>query len=390
MPRLRTSDIATLGTARRGRRPSGPGADVPRLRSLVLAVLTAGAGLATVGAGPAAAACTSASKPAGMKVALWERSDCTGSPANIGRSGEDDVPDFTRFPHTERVVDVNDDRSSLAVGQGYCVRLFDFKSYGGEASSLFCGAVTKPAAYKLGSLGDRVTSMRTCPADTRNLCNAKLPPTTTTPTDPTTPQPPENPDEFPPEDFPPPSDLPPELPPEEGPSEPAPLDPLRFDKASKRCSKGSTTGARALRAWMLETGIARRSTPTIYRCGKRRDLHSSGRAVDFPARSQDAAQQLIALLSADEFALARRMGVQEIISDGTFWSAAKPSPNLRRYRGKSPHRRSVHVGLNKQGAALRTSYWTDGPAAIASGESPAPSAGDFPAPAPGDFPPPPS
>lgn len=141
-----------------------------------------------------------------------------------------------------------------------------------------------------------------------------------------------------------------------------PNDGLRFDRAGRRCSGGSTQGARALRIWLQETAIAQRRQAGIYQCAKRRrgrrwDLHGEGRAVDFQPASRSAAEALVALLLADNHALVRRMGIQEIIYNGRVWSVAQPSPVLRRYRGASPHRRSVHIGLNRKGARMQTSFW---------------------------------
>lgn len=86
-----------------------------------------------------------------------------------------------------------------------------------------------------------------------------------------------------------------------------------------------------------------------------------------------AAKRLIALLLAPDrlgnpHALARRMGIQEIIwSCRSWWSGARW---MQRYslcfdrRGKRTkisdtlaHRDHIHFGLSRPGARMRTSFW---------------------------------
>ncbi len=120
-----------------------------------------------------------------------------------------------------------------------------------------------------------------------------------------------------------------------------------------------------------------------YRCemwGKHEaSLHAEGRALDWhldvtvPAQRREA-ERLIALLLApdaagNEQALARRMGVQEIIWDCGYWSSRMtdfmPYAPCVTKRGKLrqrvdptvAHRNHVHFGLTKAGAAGRTSFW---------------------------------
>jgi hypothetical protein len=71
-------------------------------------------------------------------------------------------------------------------------------------------------------------------------------------------------------------------------------------------------------------------------------------------------------------ALARRMGVEEIIWDCSYWGAGMDefkaySPCLNRngdvriHVNKTiAHRDHLHLGLSKAGAAKRTSFWTAG------------------------------
>jgi hypothetical protein len=160
-----------------------------------------------------------------------------------------------------------------------------------------------------------------------------------------------------------------------------PIEPSTYDPAT-RCSKRERPGTTALVAW-LEAHAEGESWGT-YRCerwGKRSaSLHAENRAVDWhldaaSAAGRREADRLIALLLApdragNEQALARRMGVEEVIWNCRYWAAGMPGP--RRYSpcltrtgrisGRvdktTAHRDHVHLGLTRAGAAARTSFWT--------------------------------
>jgi hypothetical protein len=159
-----------------------------------------------------------------------------------------------------------------------------------------------------------------------------------------------------------------------------PVDDYASD-AARRCRKSPMPGALALQRWL--TLNVRGTSWGIMRCsrlGRRRfSLHAEGRAVDWhldaaSPTDRRAARRLIALLLASDragnpHALARRMGIQEIIWDcRSWWSGAdgtEPySPCLDRRgrprRNVNPtvaHRDHVHIGLNLAGARERTSFW---------------------------------
>jgi hypothetical protein len=108
-------------------------------------------------------------------------------------------------------------------------------------------------------------------------------------------------------------------------------------------------------------------------------LHAEGRALDWhldvrTGVGRRAGRRLIELLLAPDrtgnpFALARRMGIQEIIWDcRAWWSGSERfveySPcygkNGRRRRHVDPttaHLDHVHLGLNWPGARKQTSFW---------------------------------
>jgi len=120
-----------------------------------------------------------------------------------------------------------------------------------------------------------------------------------------------------------------------------------------------------------------------YRCerwGKHSaSLHAEDRAIDWhldvtSAADRADAKNLIDLLLApdkdgNQHALARRMGVEEIIWDCSYWSAGSPdfgpygpcyskSGKLRKHVDPTiAHRNHIHLGISKRGAAARTSFW---------------------------------
>jgi hypothetical protein len=165
------------------------------------------------------------------------------------------------------------------------------------------------------------------------------------------------------------------------PAAPAPpIDGYRYDHA-KRCVKHPSKGAVALVDWLKHN--SRGVFWGIMRCEKlsRSDysLHSEGRAVDWhlsvhsAADRRDARKLIERLLAPDgagnPHALARRMGVQEIIWDcHSWWSGASGMGPYsvcydRRGRRKKhvnetlAHRDHVHIGLNLPGARKQTSFW---------------------------------
>jgi hypothetical protein len=154
-----------------------------------------------------------------------------------------------------------------------------------------------------------------------------------------------------------------------------PIDDYRYDHA-KRCVKSPTPGAKSLVGWLKRN--SRGQFWGIMRCerlSKRNySLHSEGRAIDWhldarKPRDRRAASRLIRrLLATDEagnsHALARRMGVQEIIWNcKSWWSGSEgmePYSLCRKRRRVSrtlAHRDHIHIGLNRAGARKRTSFW---------------------------------
>lgn len=158
------------------------------------------------------------------------------------------------------------------------------------------------------------------------------------------------------------------------------IDEYQYDTAT-RCTNSVRAGMSSLQRW-LERHAAGTSWG-IMRCEKwgkgSASLHAEGRAIDWALNARipterRAARRLISLLLATDkagntHALARRMGVQEIIFDCQGWFSG--SDGMRPYsacfnrEGKArkrvddstAHRNHVHIGLNRDGAAKRTSFW---------------------------------
>ena len=123
-----------------------------------------------------------------------------------------------------------------------------------------------------------------------------------------------------------------------------------------------------------------------YRCEKwgkgQASLHAENRAIDWHldvsnSADERAAEKLIRLLLAPDTAgnpqaLARRMGVEELIWDCGYWGAGMTQfteygpcygkrGKLKRKLNKTvAHRDHVHIGMTKRGAAARTSFWSRG------------------------------
>jgi hypothetical protein len=159
-----------------------------------------------------------------------------------------------------------------------------------------------------------------------------------------------------------------------------PIDDYASDD-SRRCRRNPMPGTLALERWLdrnvrgVSWGIMRCS-----RLDKRRfSLHADGRAIDWHLDASSridrrAARRLITMLLATDragntHALARRMGIQEIIWDcRSWWSGAdrmEPYSLCFDRRGRRrknvnvtlAHRDHVHIGLNLAGARKHTTFW---------------------------------
>jgi hypothetical protein len=157
-----------------------------------------------------------------------------------------------------------------------------------------------------------------------------------------------------------------------------PIEDFRYDPAT-HCNGGKIMpGARALAKWLDRH--ARGELWGIYRCEHwgphSASLHSEGRAVDWHLdasvpKEKRAAMNLISVLRArdrygEQFALARRMGVQGLIFNCHAWWGGDwvrydycyRNGHRRHHLDRTEaHMDHVHIELNKPGAHKRTSFW---------------------------------
>jgi hypothetical protein len=159
-----------------------------------------------------------------------------------------------------------------------------------------------------------------------------------------------------------------------------PIEASIYDKAT-HCSPKTRPGVVKLQRWLEDNvrGVFWGS----YRCEKwgthEASLHAENRAIDWHLDAHDradrrAARELIDLLLApdnagNEQALARRMGVEELIWDCGYWGAGMSEPmpyrpcygrrgTLKRHVDVTvAHRDHIHIGMTKAGAKAKTSFW---------------------------------
>jgi len=168
-----------------------------------------------------------------------------------------------------------------------------------------------------------------------------------------------------------------------------PADPEEYDAAT-HCSTTVRPGMVALVGWLGRN--VRGSNWGTYRCEMwgphEASLHAENRAVDWhldvrvPA-DRAAGRALIDMLLAPDrtglpHALARRMGVEEIIWDCSYWGAGmdefkpysacfnKLGERRRHVDPTAGHLDHLHIGMSQAGAAKRTSFWAATGAAGAS------------------------
>jgi hypothetical protein len=154
-----------------------------------------------------------------------------------------------------------------------------------------------------------------------------------------------------------------------------PIDDETYDPAT-HCNPTPHKGVEAMIRWLERN--AQGVNWGSYRCemwGKdSASLHAENRAIDWHPTSRAAAAKLIDLLLApdnegNQHALARRMGVEELIWDCSYWGAGAPDfgkygycygPNGVRKKNLDPtaaHMNHVHIGMSIKGSRAQTSFW---------------------------------
>lgn len=91
--------------------------------------------------------------------------------------------------------------------------------------------------------------------------------------------------------------------------------------------------------------------------------HKDGRAVDFMINANDPAQKKVAddivgWLTANNGAMARRLGVMYLIWNRQIWGTWDIAGGWKPYSGVSPHTDHIHTSLTWDGAMKNTSWWT--------------------------------
>jgi hypothetical protein len=148
-----------------------------------------------------------------------------------------------------------------------------------------------------------------------------------------------------------------------------------YDTAT-HCNPAPHRGVVAAIGWL--TRHAQGVNWGSYRCerwGKgSASLHAENRAIDWHPASRAAAAKHIELLLApdragNEHALARRMGIEELMWDCSYWGAGAPQfgdyaycygRNGKRKKHIDPtagHMDHVHIGFSHKGARGQTSFW---------------------------------
>jgi len=161
-----------------------------------------------------------------------------------------------------------------------------------------------------------------------------------------------------------------------------PIEPPVYDRARRCTPRKARPGVVAMTMW-LQANV-RGAFWGSYRCERwgedSASLHAENRAIDWhldvaTRADRRTALGLIRLLLAPDAlgnpeALARRMGVQELIWDCGYWGAGmqtfrpygacyKPDGRPRRRVDRTTaHMDHVHIGMSRDGAMARTSFWT--------------------------------
>ncbi len=161
-----------------------------------------------------------------------------------------------------------------------------------------------------------------------------------------------------------------------------PIELPAYDRATRCTPRAVRPGVDAFVRWLDVSAAG--VLWGVYRCERwgagRASLHAEKRAIDWHLNAGNpgdrrVAHALIAMLLAPDRAgnpqaLARRMGVEEIIWDCGYWGAGmggfRPyGPCLtrsgalrRRVNVTIAHRDHIHFGMTRDGAMGRTSFWS--------------------------------
>jgi len=182
------------------------------------------------------------------------------------------------------------------------------------------------------------------------------------------------------------------------------IEPLASYVGQTVCSPAAKPGTAAFASMLLKTYPHTRSLGISRSCSSGgKSEHKEGRAFDwgvsaYDARDAQSVRELLTWLLAtdkhgNQYAMARRLGIQYIIWNRRIWGAYSASSGWRTYTGASPHTDHVHFSLSWAGARKKTSFWTKNfpngqiappPAPTRPSPEPAPIGGGRDNPRPGD------
>jgi hypothetical protein len=161
-----------------------------------------------------------------------------------------------------------------------------------------------------------------------------------------------------------------------------PMDPEIYQPAT-HCTHRPARGALMLQSWLTinrKLGVSFGIEECRHVHGSRTiSLHAEGRALDWglnafsPSEGVEGRYLMRLFLARDRsgipHALARRMGIEELIFNCRYWASGMNAP--RRYGycydasgalkdhldPAQAHQNHIHIGLNKLGARGKTSFW---------------------------------
>jgi peptidoglycan hydrolase-like protein with peptidoglycan-binding domain len=116
-------------------------------------------------------------------------------------------------------------------------------------------------------------------------------------------------------------------------------------------------------AALMKAGYKTGTTCISRSCTAAVSEHYDGRALDWMLSAKDPKQKavadsLVAWLSADSGAMARRFGISYIIWNTKMWREYAPERGWAAYTGSVPHTDHIHFSFSWDGAMARTSWWT--------------------------------
>ena len=171
------------------------------------------------------------------------------------------------------------------------------------------------------------------------------------------------------------------------------IEPLAAYQPQTTCSPTAKPGVANFAARLLQAFPSTRSLGIVRACAAGgRSEHKEGRAFDWGVSARSAADRkkvdrmLSWLFTKDkygnDFAMARRLGIQYVIWNHKIWGAYSAGAGWRKYTEANPHTDHVHISFTWAGARGKTSFWTGKVGNV--GSAPTPTLPTGPDPGPGD------